>query len=174
MKKAKRLLLGTVLIGFFLSAPAQAFDLYGFGSYWDKKDADSTWGAGLGVSLPILTEFLRLDGRAYFFEEGDFRGGDNLDLTPIDVGVQIHLMPDTELDPYLLGGISFIYADAKHLDVDSGYGGYLGGGVQYGMPDSIVNLFGEIVYRASELDTSWEEDIDVSGFTVNIGLKLHF
>ena len=58
--------------------------------------------------------------------------------------------------------------------MDSGYGAYLGGGLDWGISDSMVKLFGEIVYRVSELDTSWEDDIDVSGITVNFGLKLHF
>jgi hypothetical protein len=37
-----------------------------------------------------------------------------------------------------------------------------------------VKIFGEVLYRANKIDKNFGEDIDVSGFTGNIGLKFHF
>jgi hypothetical protein len=62
------LLLGAGCITLLSGTPALAFDIYGFGSYWDKDEADGQWGGGVELSLPLFTEHIRLDGRAYFFE----------------------------------------------------------------------------------------------------------
>ena len=167
MKRAK-LFLCLLFFVLFYSSQALAIDLYGFGSYWDKDDADGAWGAGIGLSIPLLTERLRLDGRAYFFEDSSLGGGDNLTLTPFDIGLQVHILPSAELDPYILGGVSYIYADADRIDVDSSFGAYLGGGLEWAMMTSLVKLFGEIVYRSSEIEVKRVEDIDISGFTVNV------
>ena len=37
-----------------------------------------------------------------------------------------------------------------------------------------VKLFGEVVYRSKELGRDFGPDVNVSGFTTNLGLKLHF
>ncbi len=156
-------------------APAAgAVDLYGFASYWDKSDVNGSWGAGLGLSLPLFTERLRLDGRIYSFEDSDLGPGEHLDLTPIDLGLQVHLLPDAQTDPYLLGGVSYIYADANRLAVDSSFGGYLGAGLDLDLGVPLLRLFGELLYRFSSIDTDDRGDISVNGLTVNAGLRLHF
>ena len=172
MKKITLLLLCLLFFILFCSSKAMAIDLYGFGSYWDKEDADGTWGGGIGLSLPFITERLRIDGRAYFFENDDLGNDNDLSVTPFDLGLQVHILPNATLDPYLLGGISYIYADSDRIDVDSGFGGYLGFGLDWAIGSPIIKIFGEIIYRASELDSEFS-DIDVSGMTGNIGLKIH-
>jgi len=173
MKRAKLLFLGLMFSVLFCSSQALAIDLYGFGSYWDKEDVDGTWGAGLGLSLPLFTEHLRLDGRAYFFENSDL-GTDDLKLIPFDLGLQAHLLPNATLDPYILGGVSYVYADADRIDVDSNISGYIGVGLDLALGTQLVKIFGEILYRANKIETNFGGDIDVSGFTGNIGLKIHF
>ena len=84
----------------------------------------------------------------------------------------MHIPPNATLVPYLLGGISYIYADSDRIDVDSGFGGYLGFGLDWAIGSPIIKIFGEILYRASELESKFD-DIDVSGMTGNIGLKIH-
>lgn len=155
------------------AAPARALDVYGFGSYWDKGDATGKWGLGLGAGLPVLTDVLRLDGRIAFYEDSHFDGHDDLTLMPIDLGLQVHILPDSALDPYGLAGVSFIYADADHSDVDSSFGTYLGGGIAWD-PFSAVQFFGEVIYRFQELDGGRGEHIDVSGFTGNVGVRFSF
>ena len=173
MKKAKSVVLCLLFSVLLLSSQALAIDLYGFGSYWDKNDVDGTWGGGLGLSLPLFTEYLRLDGRAYFFQKSDL-GTDELKLMPFDLGLQVHILPDGTLDPYLLGGVSYVYADADLIDVDSNISGYIGAGLDWTLGDTPFKIFGEVLYRANKIETNFSEDIDVSGVTGNIGLKLHF
>jgi hypothetical protein len=153
--------------------PARALDLYGFGSYWDRGDAEGTWGAGIGLGLPLFTDHLRLDGRIYLAEDSDLDRDDELTLVPVDLGLQLHLMPDGFFDPYAVGGVSFIYADAEHHDVDSSWGGYLGGGVEWELL-GLFQLFGEVVYRFQELEGGRGDQIDVSGYTGNVGVRLSF
>ena len=155
------------------AAPAKALDVYGFGSYWDKGDANGKWGMGLGASLPVLTDFLLLDSRIAFYKDSQLDGHDDLTLMPIDLGAQVHILPGSALDPYGMAGVSFIYADADHSDVDSSFGTYLGGGLAWD-PFSSVQFFGEVIYRFQELDGGRGEHIDISGFTGNVGVRFSF
>ncbi len=175
MKKIKAVFWGVLFLVLLSGAPASAIDIYGYGSYWDKKDADGTWGMGLGLSLPLFTEHLRLDGRAYFFEESGLgRGNSNLKMTPFDLGLQVHILPSGAVDPYFLGGVSYIYVDSDWLDTNSEFGGYVGFGLDVELGTSLVKLFAEALYRYAEIDGILVDKIDVSGFTGNIGVKLHF
>lgn len=168
-----QLLIGAGCAMLLAGSPALAIDLYGFGTYWDKGDADGKAGFGIGLSMPLLTDHLRLDGRAYFIEDSSLGNNDDLTMIPFDLGVQVHLMPDAALNPYAMGGVSYIYADADRTDVDSSFGAYLGGGLEWA-PFPIIKLFGEVVFRFQELDGDRGEDIDVSGMTSNAGIKLYF
>jgi len=58
--------------------------------------------------------------------------------------------------------------------VDSSLGGYIGGGLDLALGDSPFKIFGEALYRFNEIKTDYIEDINVSGFTGNVGIKLHF
>jgi len=174
LKRAKSLILCLLFFVLFWGSNAMAIDLYGFGSYWNKKDVDGTWGGGLGLSIPLFTEYLRLDGRAYFYENADL-GTDELKLMPFDLGVQVHILPEKIVDPYLLGGVSYLYVDTDRADVDdSNISGYVGAGLEVAFEDSIFKLFGEVLYRFNEIETEIGDDINVDGFTGNIGIKLHF
>ncbi len=174
MKKIKIFSLSLVLLISLSGSSAFAIDLYGFGSYWDQKDSDGVWGGGLGLSLPLFTEHLRLDGRAYGFENNDIGRDGDLTLTPFDLGLQVHILPSASVDPYLLGGVSYIYVDSDRFDIDSKVSGYVGLGLDVNLGIPLIKLFGEAIYRAAELDRKIGEDIDASGFTGNVGLKLHF
>jgi opacity protein-like surface antigen len=175
MKKSlHKLLIGAGTMVLLAGSPAMAIDLYGFASYWDKKDLDGEWGAGVGLSLPLFTEHLKLDGRVHLLEDSKLESDDSLTLIPFDLGLQVHLLPNSALNPYALAGVSYIYADADRVDVDSEFGGYFGGGLEWALPSSMIKLFGEVVYRFSELDSDNLDDIDISGVTGNVGLKLHF
>jgi hypothetical protein len=154
--------------------PVFAIDLYGFGSYWDRDDVEGAWGGGVGASLPLLIDYLRLDGRIYFFENSKLGPDDELTLMPVDLGLQVHILPDRSIDPYLLGGISYLYADADKIDVDSKFGAYLGAGVDVELNIPFFKIFAEAMYRFNEIDSVLADDPDVSGFTGNIGLKFNF
>ena len=173
MKKIKFTFLGLLLSLLCCSSQAMAIDVYGFGSYWEKGDVEGTWGTGIGVSLPFIIDALRIDGRAHYFADSDY-GRDEITVTPFDLGAQLHLMPESTFDPYVLGGISYNYVDAKQLSLDSTFGGYLGVGADIELGSSLFKLFGEVLYRFSDLDDIDGHNLDASGITANIGLKFHF
>ncbi len=172
MNKMKTLFATLLLCLLCYSSQAAAIDLYGFGSYWDQGDADGTWGAGVGISLPIIIDNIRLDGRAHYFGDSDWET-DSVKVIPFDFGAQIHLLTEAQVDPYVLGGVSYNYVDSERLDIDSEFGGYLGAGVDIELGSSFIKLFGEFLYRFSDLEDVSGEDIDASGITANIGLKFH-
>lgn len=176
MRRITDVFITASLLVLLATTQSQAIDLYGFGSYWDKKDVDGTWGVGAGLSLPLFTEHLRLDGRAHYFGDSDTGvGRSSLKLVPFDLGLQVHLLPSGELDPYLLGGVSYVYVDSSDgFDINSEFGGYIGAGIDVELGTSLVKLFGEALYRFAEVDGILSENIDVGGFTGNIGIKLHF
>ncbi len=173
MKQMKIVLTGLLFSVICCTSQAWAIDVYGFGSYWEKGDVDGTWGTGIGVSLPIIVDNLRLDGRAHYFESSDV-GIDEVTIIPFDFGAQLHLMPESTFDPYVLGGISYNYVDTKHVNLDSKFGGYLGAGLDLELGSPLFKLFGEVLYRFSDMDNLDGEDLDASGVTANIGLKFHF
>lgn len=168
--------LGLLMSIFIFSSNAFALDLYGYGSYWGKQDADGSWGVGVGLAIPLLTEHLRLDGRAHFFSDSD--AGivyENITMIPFDLGLQVHILPYGRIDPYLLGGVSYIYVDnSSDAELDSKFSGYIGAGLDISLGTSLLKLFGEAVYRFAELDSILDEKIDVGGFTGNVGIKIHF
>ena len=174
MKKNTFLPICLLILVLLTGSKALAIDLYGFGSYWDQKDSDGTWGGGVGLSLPLFTEHLRLDGRAYLFEDNEIGHDGDLSITPFDLGLQVHILPSGSVDPYILGGFSYIYVDSDRFDVDSTVSGYLGLGLDVDLGIPLIKFFGEAIYRAAELDRKIGDDIDTSGFTGNIGVKLHF
>lgn len=159
---------------FSWNSQALAIDLYGFGSYWEKGDVDGTWGAGVGVSIPLITDHLRIDGRATFFEDSDYGTGE-ITIIPFDLGAQIHFLPSEKIDPYLMGGLSYNYMDSNEIDLDSEFGGYLGAGVELELGTPFILLFGELFYRYDDVDIKNIDinELDASGFTGNIGLKFH-
>lgn len=165
------------LLRVFAPNDSYGLDLYAVGSYWQVEDGDGVAGVGVGASLPLIIEALRLDGRAYFFENSDYGRDEELELLPIDLGLQVHLRPGETIDPYLLGGVSWIQADADRYDIDPAFGTYVGAGLEYGLNETF-RLFGEAVYRMAELDSDSRfgsrDEIEVSGMTGNAGLKLHF
>lgn len=175
MNRFKVIFLSILASFFILSSQASAIDLYTFASYWEKNDSDGDWGGGIGLSLPVFTEMLRIDGRAYFFEDSDAGHNNKVSITPFDLGLQFHFIPQGQVDPYILGGVSYLYVDSDNYDydIDSNFGGYLGGGLEFEI-SALLKLFGELTYRFSELDNNSGEDFDPSGFNGNIGLKLHF
>ena len=60
------------------------------------------------------------------------------------------------------------------IEVDSNASGYVGAGLDVALGDARFILFGEALYRFNELETELGDDIDVSGFTGNVGIKFRF
>ena len=161
------------MLGLAWPALVRAVDLYAFGGYWSPADGEGIGGAGVGMSLPLFTSRVRLDGRLGRYGRGELApSGEEAGLIPLDLGVQVHLMPGSDLDPYVLGGVSYVFVDGG--GVDGGAGGYLGAGCDVAVGVPLLRLFGEVVYRFGDLDNPFGPDPDAAGFGGNLGLKLHF
>lgn len=175
MRRCKTLLLSAVVTGICCCTNAHATDLYLFGSYWDKDEADGSGGGGVGIALPFITEHLLLDVRAYVFADSDLDElYESVSMVPLDLGLQFHFLPNGTVDPYLLGGLTYLYVDDSEDILDSNVSGYVGAGFDIPLGTSVVNLFGEAMYRFAELDGLGDTTYDVGGFSGNAGIKFHF
>ena len=169
-----------ILSSVLWASPVYAIDIFGAGSYWQLEDADGVWGAGVGIAIPVFTPHVRIEARTYLFDntEIDDDNDDELDILPIDVGMQLHLFPNGPLDPYVVSGASFLYADtdSERIDVDSNVGAYAGGGLQLRVT-SFLSVYAEALYRMADVDVDGiinKDEVDISGVTGNIGAKLTF
>jgi opacity protein-like surface antigen len=175
----KKYLLNSIFImlltlTFSLSKEVHAQDAYIAGSYWNMNDSDAVMGGVVGLAVPMILDNIKLDAKIYFFEDTEFESS-NIELLPIDLGLQIHFSDEANLNPYVLAGVSFMYADADDIDVDSTFGGYAGGGLEYKIGE--IRLFGELQYRIASVDKDTnvlEDDLDFNGMLVNAGLKVRF
>ena len=138
---------------------------------------DGAWGGHLGLALPLFTEMLRLDGRVYYYESFNYEDGDgDLEIVPVDLGLQLHILPNGKLDPYLQAGVTYTFADGKDNDIsiDDGFGGYIGVGLDWALM-KILKPYAEFNYRFQEMDTNIDQlEANLTGWTGNVGLKLHF
>ncbi|NMC63377.1 MAG: hypothetical protein GYA55_09460, partial [SAR324 cluster bacterium] len=57
-----------LLILFYVS-PAFSLDLAAYASYWDAKDSKGAWGTGAKLGIPLFTDHLQIDARAYWYPE---------------------------------------------------------------------------------------------------------
>lgn len=162
------------LILIFSSTTLLAQDIYVGASYWDMDDAEEVVGGHVGVSLPFLLPGFKLDAKIFFFEDTEI-DSENIELLPVDVGAQFHLFEDQDFHPYILAGVSFIYADADDIDLDSTLGAYAGGGLEYKL--GLLRIYAEVMYRIAEVDKDTnvlEDDLDLNGLLGNAGLKVRF
>lgn len=170
----KKKLILTVFLIIFSANSLLAQDIYVGASYWDMDDTEEVVGGNVGVALPFLLPGLKLDAKIFFFEDTEFES-ENIELLPVDVGGQFHLFEDADFHPYVLAGVSFIYANADNIDLDSTLGAYAGGGLEYKL--GLVRLYAEFMYRIAEIDKDTnvlEDDLNINGMLANAGLKVRF
>ena len=159
----------------FCCSSAYAVDFFVYGSYWDKEDADGSVGGGLGIAVPLFTEYLLLEAKGNVFSDSDTGEiYESVTMIPFDVGLQLHFLPDGKADPYILGGVTYLYVDVSDdADLDNNVSGYVGAGIDIPLGGSVFEFFGEALYRFAELDGIADENYDVGGFTGNLGIKIH-
>ena len=156
------------------SAPSWAGSFSAFGSYWDSRDADASWGAGvrLGVDLTKKLE-LEFHGTWYPAFQNDEFSGESFDLTaiPVDGGLKLNFMPDNTVNPFVGAGVSYYFLTIDPGSVDDQVGVYLNGGLDVGSVDG-TRFFAEVMWR--KVDTSvkfgaFDEDVKFDGFALNVG-----
>jgi opacity protein-like surface antigen len=142
-------------------------------SYWSVEDGSNSWGWGGKLGIPLLTDHLKVEGRAYWFpDSGESRQGDVL-IVPVDLGAAISLLPDSEVNPYIIAGAGYVFVDADEYDLDGDLGYYAGAGVELGLAPSL-ELFTELLVRFVEFDADRRFDsdsYDATGISVNVGMQ---
>jgi outer membrane protein len=112
-----------------------------------------------------------------------------LDLTPISLGAQFHILGDRRFDPYIGAGVSYIIANDFHsadleavnlgtIELDSKASYYLNAGVAV----EIIHGLGLVVdarkfnYETSSRSsvTGVEQDLDLSPLVLSGGLRFRF
>ncbi len=137
----------------------------GLGGY----DAGGAFDIGLGSRV---TPYLAIDGT--FGGHRAERGGDEADVVPLTIGVRV-ILPASVLEPYLGGGAGLYFAHLEEPginDSDTTFGGYGSLGVDAWLtPRTALNFEGKYHWAKPTFDGI---DVDVSGWTVNIGVRVSF
>jgi hypothetical protein len=156
------------------SVPTWAGSFSAFGSYWDSKDADSSWGAGLRVGFNLV-KMLELEFHGTYypdFKNDDF-SGEAFDLTavPVDGGLKLNFLPDRTVNPFIGGGVSYYFLSTSPGSVDDETGVYLDAGIDVGGTDS-TRFFAEVMWRKVNTSLSFgafDEDVKFDGLSLNAG-----
>jgi len=195
----KRLLsVSIVTLALLSAAPAFASDFGLFGSYWNTRDADDTFGGGIEFAFPFGQSPLGLELRGTYnqelsndavgnlFEpnEGFFREN-SLQAIPVEAGLRWNFNPTGNISPWISGGVSYVFLDVSDIEgaeIDDETGWYAGLGSRFGSHEG-VNFFGEVLYRATEatvnrprnnVDLQDHVNIELDGVVVNAGVMWNF
>ncbi len=152
----KKPIVGCMLLALAVVHTATALDIGPFASYWNHKDGDAVWGAG----VLLLPASLPLEMRGTFYERSDTG---TVQASPLDVGLALGLTRFEKVKLSAVGGGSYYWVDAKGSSLDNEFGWYIGGRMEVAVQQSYV-VFGEALYRGVKLD-----HVDFSGVTFNLG-----
>jgi len=178
----KKILLTTLAALALFAGPAAATDFGLFGSYWDTKDAQQGYGAGVKLDFARYIEL-----RATYFQDvtadtGTARRHDfKLHATPLDAGLVFKFAPHEQFTPYIGGGASYIFLDTNRGDIDDETGWYavLGADIKTA---SGLGFMVEGTYRGvsatvrgdDPTDITGKTKIDLGGAGINAGLVWSF
>lgn len=171
----RTLLFLTVILS-LVNASSHALDLAAYGSYWGVEDGDDSWGTGAKVGIPVLTDRLQVEGRAYWFPDVSGSSMEDISLLPLDLGAAVHIMPKNDFDIYAAAGASYIFADSDEISIDDTLGAYAGLGLEYALAGGFA-FAAEALVRFASFDFSrsfHDNSFDATGLTVNAGLRFRF
>ncbi len=153
--------LALVVVGATVPA-ARAWDVGIFGSYWDQKDGDSAWGAG----ILFLPEMLPLEFRGTWYERSS---EGKVQANPLDAGLALRLTRGETVSVTAVAGGSYYLLDMKGASPDNEFGWYAGGRVEVRptRDSRAFSLFGEVLYRGVNLD---EPRLKLNGVAMQIGV----
>ena len=171
--KVKRVVTFLAILTLF-SAPSWAGSFSLFGSYWNSKDADASWGAGARVGFN-LTKVLEMEFHGSYypdFKDDEFPG-QSFDLTaiPVDGGLKFNFAPDSALNPFVGAGVTYYFLSTSPGGVDNQTGVYLDAGVDMGDKDG-ARFFAEVMWRKVDTSVSFgafDEDVRFDGLGLNAG-----
>jgi len=156
------------------SAPSWAGSSSVFGSYWDSKDADASWGAGVRVGFD-LTKMLELEFHGTYYPDfkDDQVPGQSIDLTaiPVDGGLKFNFMPDKRVNPFVGAGATYYFLSTSPGSVEDQAGVYIDAGLDIGDKDG-ARFFAEVMWRKVDTTLSlgaFDEDVKFDGLGLNVG-----
>ena len=156
------------------SAPSWAGTFSLFGSFWDAKGADASWGAGAGVGFD-LTKRVQLEFRGTYYPKfkNDEFPGTTIDLTaiPVDGGLSFNFSPDEPFNVFVGAGVSYYFLSTSPGNVDNETGVYLDAGVDFGDQEN-ARFFAEVMWRKVDTAVSigaFDQDVKFDGLSLNAG-----
>jgi hypothetical protein len=156
------------------SAPSWAGSFSLFGSYWDSKDADASWGGGARVGFDLTKKFeLEFHGTYYPDFKDDQFPGTTIELTaiPVDGGLKFNFTPDKTVNSFVGAGVSYYFLSTSPGSVEDQTGVYLDAGLDIGDKDG-VRFFAEVMWRNVDTSVSFggaDNDVQFDGLGFNAG-----
>lgn len=187
MKKLA-LVLGLALL---TAAPSWASGIGVGMAHWDTEDAGSDEGISVRIGFD-MTEAVAIELRASFFDGfGQIANNSltRLEATPVDLGLSYRFNRDADMQPYLGGGMSFVFANALFdggqvplaggPEVNDEVGFYLVAGLDVAVTE-LFGVYGEALLRQAKLNVTGNglgfQDFqsDFAGPAASIGVLLHW
>ena len=143
---------------------------------------DSGWNFDVGVGSRV-SPILAVEGTIGGY--GADNGPNEVRVVPVTVGGRL-IIPNPFLEPYVGGGVGFYFANLKEVpvgtfsgidDSDTTFGGYVSLGLDAWLnPRTALNIEGKyhIANPTFSTNAGSSVDVDVSGWTVNLGVRLAF
>ena len=155
------------------------FGHLGFYEPNDDRDGLEDYDTGGAFDIGIgsrVSPVLAIDGTFGVYSAD--RGPDDLTVAPLTVGARL-ILPSPVVEPYFGGGLGLYFVDldepskqAQINDSDTTVGGYVTLGVDAWLnPRMALNFEGRYHWAEPELDGF---DVDVSGWTIGLGVRVSF
>lgn len=152
------------------------------GFYTPNDDRDGLDGYDTGGNFNVMlgarmSPFFAVEGSVGgFVAERDSWGDDEVSVIPLTLGARL-IMPNPVIEPYIGGGFGIYFSSldepSSGIDDDSSdFGGYLSLGLDFWLsPQVALNFEGRYQWIEAEFD---DVDVDLSGWTANIGVRVTF
>ena len=153
------------------------FGHLGFYEPNDDRDGLEDYDTGGAFDIGIgsrVSPILAIEGT--FGAYGSDRGSDEVTVVPVTFGGRL-IIPGPFFESYVGGGVGLYFADldeptSRIDDSDTTFGGYLSLGMDAWLnPRMALNFEGKYHWAEPEFDGF---DVDVSGWTVSLGLRVSF
>ena len=170
-----------------VTVPAWAGGIGIMYSTWDTEDMSDDEGVGFKIEFDVGQNVDFEIRGAWLDELGAATQGEVLQLEamPVDIGLSTDLMRDGKVQPFVGGGLSYVFLNAKIagdsvLRTDDEVGYYLVAGLRGNITERF-SIFGEVLHR--NLKTEFTSDgflnrdfenfsADLAGIGANLGLSM--
>lgn len=169
-----------MVVAGLMATQSMAGGLALFGSYWDAKDADDTFGGGAKFRAN-LNENVQLDvGGSYFMFEDDEMGVDSeLEVIPVEAALSFRTNIADTFAVYVGGGAGYYFVDGEmsdggttlDVDIDDEIGFFAQAGIEIGLGANL-SLIGEVQYVWLEFDKAELSSSDAPGEKLDIDVDL--